>query len=167
MLARSVPLLCALVVLAAGLSAAASGRVSTPTAEDQRLLPLTRIYRGDDGSVLYLRQLANAVYGFGEHPGSRYAYVLTGSIGGDQIIGKWWDVPKGKLRRVNAGTLQLRFTQVGARVVRTGGTDLGPDVFTAIPPSAVPWPNMQVAGFQATAQNDLDGVFEGDDASRH
>ena len=157
----------AIAVLAATLSGAAAGHVSAPTAEEQRLLPLTRIYRGEDGSVLYLRQLGNAVYGFGEHPGLKYAYVLTGSISGDQIAGKWWDIPKGKLRRVNAGTLQLRFTQVGARVVRTGGTDLGPDVFTAISPSAVPWPNMQVAGFQATAQNDLDGVFEGDDASRH
>jgi CubicO group peptidase (beta-lactamase class C family) len=167
MLTRSALCALALAVFAATLSGGAAGRVAAPTGEKQRLLPLTRIYRGEDGSVLYLRQLGSTVYGFGEHPGLKYAYVLTGSISTDRITGKWWDVPKGKLRRVNAGTLELRFTQVGARIVRTGGTDLGPDVFTAIPPDGIPWPSMQVAGFQATAQNDLDGVFEGDDASRH
>ncbi|MGH3136840.1 MAG: serine hydrolase domain-containing protein [Gaiellaceae bacterium] len=156
----------ALAALAASLSGAAAGRPSTPTVEDQRV-PLTRIYRGEDGSALYLRQLGSTVYGFGEHPGLKYAYVLTGSVSGDQISGKWWDVPKGNLRRVSMGSLQLRYTQSGARVVRTGGADLGPDVFTAISPDGIPWPNMQVAGFQATTQNDLDGVFVGDDASHH
>jgi CubicO group peptidase (beta-lactamase class C family) len=126
---------------------------------------LTRIYRGDDGGALYLRRLDGKVYGFGEHPGRKYAYVLTGSISGDEIKGSWWDVPKGT--RGEKGTLRLRFTQLGARIVRSGGTDFGPDVFTAIPPNGIPWPNMQVAGFQATGANDLDGVFVGDDASRH
>lgn len=130
-------------------------------------VPLTRIYRAQDGGVLYLRQLGSDVYGFGEHPGVPYAYVLVGSVTGDRIDGSWWDVPKGKLRRVNKGVLALRWSQGGARIVRSGGADLGPDVFTAIEPAGIPWPTMRAAGFQATSAGDLDGVFVGDDGSRH
>jgi hypothetical protein len=127
--------------------------------------PLTRIYRGEDGGALYLRHTGDKVYGFGEHPGLKYAYVLTGTVSGDRIVGSWWDVPKGTpaLR----GSLELRWTQLGARIVRLGGSDLGPEVFTAILADGIPWPTMQAAGFQATKPNDLDGVFLGDDASRH
>ena len=64
--------------------------------------PLTRIYRGDDGGALYLRHVGEKVYGFGEHPGLKYAYVLTGTVSGDLtsrllVAGvsvtplEWWD----------------------------------------------------------------------------
>jgi CubicO group peptidase (beta-lactamase class C family) len=126
---------------------------------------LTRIYRGDDGGVLYLRRLGSNVYGFGEHPGRGYAYVLRGSLAGDRISGSWWDVPKGN--RAWQGSLELRFSQQGARLLRAGGHDLGPDAFDAIPATGIPWPVMQAAGFQSTSTADLDGVFIGDDQSRH
>jgi len=74
-------------------------------------------------------------------------------------------VPKGD--RATKGSLQLRWSQVGNRIVRIGGGDFGPDVFTAIPPDGIPWPNRQAAGFQSTTQGDLDGLFVGDDGSRH
>jgi hypothetical protein len=127
--------------------------------------PLTRIYRGDDGGALYLRQLGTKVFGFGEHPGHEYAYVLSGSIAGDRITGSWWDVPKGTRR--TSGTLDLRWTQVGARLVHAGGDVLGPKVFTSISADGIPWPVMQAAGFQTMSANDPDGVFVGDDGSRH
>jgi CubicO group peptidase (beta-lactamase class C family) len=149
----------ALIASLPGATQSAAG--ATPTRTD----PLTRIYAGSDGSALYLRRLDGKVYGFGEHPGQKYAYVLAGTVAGDRISASWWDVPKGT--RTESGTLDLQWSQQGARIVRKAGDDLGPDTFTAIPPSSVPWPNMQVAGFQATRSNDLDGVFEGDDASRH
>ncbi|HSL64854.1 MAG TPA: hypothetical protein VK874_09375, partial [Gaiellaceae bacterium] len=138
---------------------------AVPQANGPSRTPLTRIYRGADGGALYLRQLGTEVYGFGEHPGLKYAYVLKGSISGDRINGSWWDVPKGA--RAETGSLRLRWTQGGARIVRSAGDDLGPDVFTAIPPDGIPWPNRQAAGFQATSTGDLDGVFVGDDRSRH
>jgi CubicO group peptidase (beta-lactamase class C family) len=155
-------------VLLAALTAAASAAPApaappTPTVfiADQ----LTRIYRGEDGGALYLRQLGTKVYGFGEHPGLGYAYVLSGSISGDRITGSWWDVPKGT--RAGKGTLDLQWSQLGARIVRKGGDDFGPDVFAAIQPDGIPWPNMQAAGFQASKTTDLTGLFVGDDASRH
>jgi hypothetical protein len=126
---------------------------------------LTKIYRGDDGSALYLRQQGNDVYGFGEHPGKDYAYVLKGKLVGDTVFASWWDVPKGN--RTTKGSIQLRWSQLGNRIVRAGGGDLDPDVFTAIPPNGIPWPNRQAAGFQATKQTDLSGAFVGNDASWH
>ena len=144
-----------------GAAAPASGATPTRIPADE----LTRIYVGADGGALYLRRLDGKVYGFGEHPGQKYAYVLTGSVSGDRITASWWDVPKGA--RTTTGSLTLRWSQGGTRIVRTAGNDLGPDMFVAIAPSAVPWPNMQVAGFQARSASDLDGVFTGDDASRH
>jgi hypothetical protein len=144
-------------VLIAALTAAtsarpASGALSAPAAPPVPTVftadQLTRIYRGEDGGALYLRQLGNKVYGFGEHPGLKYAYVLAGSISGDRITGSWWDVPKGT--RAGKGTLDLQWSQLGARIVRKGGDDFGPDVFAAIAPDGVPWPVMQAAGFQAS-----------------
>lgn len=156
----------ALAASVTGAAAAATTPSASPAPPTQVLIEnLTRIYRGDDGGALYLRRLGGKVYGFGEHPGLKYAYVLTGTISGDRIVGSWWDIPKGT--RAQKGALRLRFSQAGARIVRSGGSDLGPDVFTGISPSAIPWPNMQVAGFQAKTASDLDGVFVGDDASRH
>jgi len=158
------------IVLIASVSAAPAAPqfAPTPSSTPQRVttLDLTRIYRGDDGGALYLRLLDGKVYGFGEHPGLKYAYVLTGTVSGDLIVGSWWDVPKGT-RAFAKGTLRLRFSQQGAKLVRSGGHDLGPDAFDAIPPTGIPWPNRQVAGFQATTASDLDGVFVGADASRH
>ncbi|MBM3679139.1 MAG: serine hydrolase, partial [Actinobacteria bacterium] len=126
---------------------------------------LTRIYRGDDGGALYLRQLGSDVYGFGEHPGRDYAYVLKGTVAGDRITGSWWDVPKDG--RELSGGLDLRWSQGGARIVRSGSSDFGPDVFQSISPNGISWPVRQAAGFQSTTQGDLDGAFQGDDASRH
>jgi hypothetical protein len=122
---------------------------------------LTRIYRGDDGGALYLRQITSKVYGFGEHPGRDYAYVLTGSVSGDLIVGKWWDVPKGS--RETSGTLSMRWSQLGAKL--TQASELGPQTFTAIAPAGIPWPPMKAAGFQSFG--DLDGAYAGDDGSRH
>ena len=164
---RSILSVSAAVVLGASGSVATASSMA-PSTTTQRV-PLTQIYRGDDGGALYLRQLGSKVYGFGEHPGLErpYAYVLVGDVSGDRITGSWWDVPKGVLRRVNRGSLDLQWSQGGARVVRKGGADFGPDVLTAIPPDGIPWPGMTAARFQATTTGDLDGAFVGDDGSRH
>jgi hypothetical protein len=154
------------VALAASLAGVASAASSASPPQRVPTDSLTWIYAGDDGGVLYLRELGGKVYGFGEYPG-KYAYVLTGSVSCDRVTGSWWDVPKGP--RGEKGSLRLQWSQHGARIVRKSGDDLGPDTLTAISPSSVPWAqtNMRVAGFQATTSNDLDGVFAGDDASRH
>lgn len=69
MFVRTILSCVAVAVLGATLSGVAAGTVSAPTVEEQRLLPLTRIYRGEDGSVLYLRQLGNGSTGSASIPG--------------------------------------------------------------------------------------------------
>ena len=57
---------------------------------------LTKIFKGkDDGGFYYVRQVANKIYWFAEHPDGHFANVFQGTRSGNKIIGKWWDVPKG------------------------------------------------------------------------
>jgi len=123
------------------------------------------IYRSDDGGVLYLRTIGDTVYGFGEHPGKKYAYVLTGTRAGDRITAKFWDVPKGT--RTEYGAIELQVSQAGARLVRKSASKIGIDTWQEIPPNGIPWPTMQAAGFQKTSVSDLDGVFVDETATRH
>ena len=127
----------AALALAASLAGAAAAAPAPSTSPVPVYLVdlLTRIYRGDDGSALYLRQQGNDIYGSGEHPGKHYAYVLKGKLVGDTISASWWDVPKGT--RKQKGSIQLRWSQLGDRIVRAGGDDLDPDVFTAISPNGI------------------------------
>jgi CubicO group peptidase (beta-lactamase class C family) len=124
------------------------------------------IYRSDDGGVLYLRAVGDVVYGFGEHPGKKYAYVLSGKQTGDRIAATFWDIPKGT--RTETGDLELQVSQAGARLVRkSGSANIGIGTWDEIAAGAFPWPAKQAAGFQKTSTNDLDGVFADEDASRH
>lgn len=127
---------------------------------------LTRIYRSDDGGVLYLRNVDSTIYGFGEHPGKKYAYVLKGEQQGDRILAKFWDIPKGT--RSEFGGIELQVSQAGARLVRkSAAANIGIGTWQEIAANSFPWPNLQAAGFQKTRATDLDGAFVGDDASRH
>lgn len=127
---------------------------------------LSKIYRGGDGSAMYLRVVDNKVYGFAEHPGQKYAYVLTGARQGDTMTAKFRDIPKGT--RTNLGDVELQFSQAGARIVRkSGSTQMGTDRWDEISAGSFPYPGRQEAGFQKTKGSDLDGVFLGEDGSRH
>jgi hypothetical protein len=121
---------------------------------------LTRIYRGDDGSALYARLVGSTLYGFGEHPGKKLAFVLRGTVEGSAVKDvTYWLVPKGGTS--GRGTMELRWSQNGARLVRvTPGATL-PAVWQAISPSGIPWPNRVVAGFQSPDQSNLTGAFTG------
>ena len=138
---------------------------ASPAPSATSAVELTRIYRGDDGGALYTRLVGSTLVGFGEHPGRGYAYVFTGTVVGNDVSGKWYGVPKGAEK--SSGDLRLRWSQDGARIVRTAGDDFGPDVFSAIAPTGIPWPGERAAGFQTTSHNYYDGVFSGDDGSRH
>ena len=131
----------------------------TASAED-----LTRLYAGEDGGALYTRSDGTSFAAFGEHPGKNYAFVMRGTIKDDVIDVTWWDVPKGGRERKGEAT--LKWSQNGARIVRTGGTTFGPDTFREITPAQVPWPNKEAAGFQGQGTGSLNGAFEGQDQSR-
>ena len=121
--------------------------------------PVTKIYRGDDGSALYLRAVSSTVVGFAEHPDRNYAFVFRGTRTGNVIAGNWYDVAKGT--RTSVGAISLTVFKQGDRLVRSSGADFGPDVFTVIDPRQVPWPGAREAGFQDRSRSELDGAFVG------
>jgi CubicO group peptidase (beta-lactamase class C family) len=125
-----------------------------------------KIYRGDDGSAIYIHQVDDKLYGFGEHPGEDYSFVFEGDISGTNINGNWWDVPK--FSRTKKGALDLQWSQGGNRIVRKGGGNFGTNTWTALQQgSNIPWISEKKAGFQSTKRKDLDGHFKGDDGSSH
>jgi hypothetical protein len=122
---------------------------------------LTKVYRGNDGSALYLTGLSSTVVGFAEHPGRHYAFVFRGTRTKNVINGSWYDVAKGTRATVGVGAIQLKVFKSGDRLVRSSVKDFGPDVFTAIDPRKIAWPGAREAGFQARSRSDLDGAFVG------
>ena len=134
-----------------------------PSSAGEQPPKLTQIYRGDDGSALYLRAEGTTVVGFAEHPVKKYAFVFRGTRTKNVISGNWYDVAKGT-RQTFAG-IQLKVFKKGDRLVRSGGTDFGPDVFNVISASKIAWPGGREAGFQALSPSDLDGAFIGKSAA--
>jgi CubicO group peptidase (beta-lactamase class C family) len=121
---------------------------------------LTRIYRGDDGSLLYTRQVGTQLYGFGEHPDTKLAFVFLGTMEGSTVKDvRWWDVPKGSTRKTRS-TMELRISRSGGRLERLTGAGL-PASWSAVSPSAVAWPGALVAGFQDPSPSNLRGAFDG------
>ena len=120
---------------------------------------LTQIYRGSDGGALYLRSEGSTVVGFAEHPIRKYAFVFSGKLSNDVISGSWRDVAKGT--RTTFGAIKLTVSAGGDKLWRSAGADFGPDAFTAIDASKVPWPGAREAGFQSSNRLDLDGAFIG------
>jgi CubicO group peptidase (beta-lactamase class C family) len=148
-------------LLVAGLVAVGVLLPQAASAPLPRTLVLAHEFIGDDGSALYLRQTGTSVVGFGEHPSGSYAYVLTGTLAGDVVSAKFWDVAKGT-RRSN-GNLSFKVTLAG-KALTTTSTAVGARAWLE---HANKWAGLRAAGFQATKTNDLDGAFNGDDGSRH
>jgi CubicO group peptidase (beta-lactamase class C family) len=150
-------------LLVAGLAAVAvflPQAASAPT-PPPRTLVLAHEFIGEDGSALYLRQSGTSILGFAEHPSGTYAYVLQGKLAGDVVSAKFWDVPKGK--RMSNGSLSFKVTLAG-KALTTTSTAVGARAWLE---HTNKWAGPRAAGFQATKVNDLDGVFAGDDGSRH
>jgi Beta-lactamase len=132
---------------------------------------LTGIYRGNDGSALYVRQVGgttSTVYAFGEHPGLTTAFIIKGTLAGDRVKGSWWDVPKGRKHATSKGAITLRWSPGGAGMMRVAGDDLGPDTWKRIGATGIAWPAPKLGPeFQSISGADLTGAYDGDDKSRH
>jgi len=125
---------------------------------------LDRIYRGGDGSVVFLRQIGSTVYGFAEKSPT-FATVLRGTLTGTKVSGKWWDVPKGERRRT--GDLELVVLRAGSGLRKaTGGDDFGPDSLTMRSADGIAWAGYEPARFQGVTKSDLAGAYGGNDAGR-
>src|SRR4051794_20023660 len=73
-------------------------------------------YEGDDGGAYYIRQVGVQIYWFGESPNGDWANVLKGTITGNNIAARWWNVPKGKAKSM--GEVALAISDNGATLTR-------------------------------------------------
>lgn len=89
----------------------------------QAFTNLTGVWGCNDGGTYYIRQVGNEVWWYGQssNNGSTWANVFNGQIRGSQIVGRWADVPKGRI--VNAGTMTLEILDNNQlrSVHKTGG----------------------------------------------
>lgn len=137
---------------------------------------LNGYYEGDDGGAYFVRQVGDKVYWFGEDPNGAWANVLMGTVSGDKITARFWDVPKGKTKGM--GEITLTITGDGATLVKLSATVpfgtksmkkvivtqekvpglLGTTVTKGLPPEMRSRPQ----GFSDPTPS-LTGVWEGDD----
>jgi hypothetical protein len=84
---------------------------------------LTGRWRCDDGGTYFIRQIGNELWWYGQSAdgGRRWSNVFKGKIRGNEVNGRWADIPRGRAQ--NNGQISLRV--VGSRKLRaikkTGG----------------------------------------------
>lgn len=122
----------------------------------------TGYYRANDGGHYYIRKIGNEVTWFGERGNGSWANVFRGTLNGNRLNGKFYDVPKGQAS--GQGDLILSVSNGGANIHKISGSFSG-TVFTKTNrPSSLP--HSRLAGFeQINNRNDLDGRWEGDNGS--
>src|SRR5437763_5243311 len=69
---------------------------------------LNGYYEADNGGAYFIRQIGDDVYWFGEDPNGAWANVLVGTINGNKITARFWDVPKGKTLGMGEMVLQIQ-----------------------------------------------------------
>jgi microsomal dipeptidase-like Zn-dependent dipeptidase len=138
---------------------------------------LNGYYEADDGGAYFIRQIGAKIYWFGEDPKGAYANVLTGTVSGNKITARWYDVPKGKTKGLGEITFEIRDSGAtlvkltatapfGAKTLKKGiphteFTNGFPQV-KGVPPEMRSRP----AGFSGGEQN-LTGAWQGDDAATY
>src|SRR5436190_12774748 len=72
--------------------------LTTIATQGQQTVNLTGRWSGNDGGTYYLRQLGNELWWSGQSgdSGQTFSNVYQGTIRGDQISGRWADVPQGR-----------------------------------------------------------------------
>ena len=93
------------------------------SAANAQALDLTGRWSCDDGGTYYLHQVGNDVWWLGESKdnGATWTNVFQGQIAGNQVNGKWADVPQGKI--MGSGLMVLRIVDDNhlTEINKTGG----------------------------------------------
>ena len=113
MTARSV--ISVLIVLAAFFTAAGT--------QGQQSVNLTGRWSANDGGTYYLRQLGNELWWYGQSGdgGQTWSNVYQGTIRGEQISGRWADVPHGRVQSSGVMDLVINNPNQLTATTRTGG----------------------------------------------
>ena len=93
------------------------------TAEKIKTQDLTGKWRCNDGGVYFIRQVGNELWWYGESQdaGRGWSNVFHGKIRGNQVTGKWADVPRGPARNSGDISLQLIGNKKLRAIHKTGG----------------------------------------------
>lgn len=93
------------------------------TAEKIKTQDLTGKWRCNDGGVYFIRQVGNELWWYGESQdaGRGWSNVFHGQIRGNQVTGKWADVPRGPARNSGDISLQLIGNKKLRAIHKTGG----------------------------------------------
>ncbi len=135
---------------------------------------LNGYYEADNGGAYFIRQIGDSVYWFGEDPNGAWANVLVGTISGNKITARFWDVPKGRTQGLGEMILQIQnddslvslssTSPNGAKswkkTVRHMEMVNGVPVVKGMPPEMRSRPQ----GYSGGEQN-LTGAWQGDDAA--
>jgi len=126
-------------------------------------------YQGDDGGAYFVRQIGDKIYWVGEDPKGGWANVVIGSVAGNKITARFWDIPKGRTHGMGEITLEIqRDGDTLAKV--SSSTPFGTKTLTktvfqivnGIPTGLAPELRSRPQGFWDGAQS-LTGVWVGDD----
>lgn len=116
-------------------------------------------YQADDGGAYFIRQIGDKVYWFGEGPNGAWANILTGTVAGNRITGRFWDVPKGKVKGAGEITLEIQGDGVSLNKVSSSVPFGGKSWKRA---ASAPEMRSRPQGFSDPTQS-LTGVWQGDD----
>jgi hypothetical protein len=84
---------------------------------------LTGRWRCNDGGTYFIRQVGSDLWWYGQSGdgGATWSNVFHGSIQGNQVIGRWADVPHGKLQNAGEMSLEILGNRKLRAIRRTGG----------------------------------------------
>lgn len=74
-------------------------------------LKLNKYYKADDGSLIYLRQVGDMVYGLADRYDRRFSSILVGKIIGGNVKFNYFYIPKGEAK--GKGFLNFKIEGVG------------------------------------------------------
>ena len=113
----------------------ANVQVTKPERPDNSLLiaqasNLSGAWNCDDGGVYFIRQVGNELWWYGQSSGGGRAWsnVFHGVIRGDQVAGRWADVPKGRNREY--GEMVLLISDANRLDRISGGQNFGGRVWS-------------------------------------
>lgn len=97
--------------------------VTPPITPPQQALNLTGRWSANDGGTYYLRQIGNELWWYGRSSdgGVTWSNVLYASIQGNRVVGRWADVPQGRI--AGAGEMEITIASPDRLTAtrRTGG----------------------------------------------
>jgi len=119
---------------------------------------LQPFYKGDKGSVVYVRQIGEKVYWFAERYDDKFASVFQGTMRGGQISGAYHYIPKGEAK--GSGTLKVTLVD-GGRILKLTGGNYNEQVLTATKlPTKIPAGHR--ASYRGSTLKNLTGRWHGE-----